>query len=154
MLSIEQNYNFLQKFSNHWLSLQNNSKKINMSKLIQIQEAVTKVKSGMTLMIGGFLTVGGPNRLIDALMETDVKDLTLIANDTAYADKGLGKLITARKVKKVITSHIGTNMLRASSTTTANWKLSSSPGNANRTDSLRRCGTGGCAYTYRSGDYG
>lgn len=80
-----------------------------MSKLIQIQEAVTKVNSGMTLMIGGFLTVGGPNRLIDALMETDVKDLTLIVNDTAYADKGLGKLITARKVKKVITSHIGTN---------------------------------------------
>lgn len=80
-----------------------------MSKLIQIQEAVTKIQSGMTVMVGGFLTVGGPNRLLEALLETDVKDLTLIANDTAYADKGMGKLITARKIRRVITSHIGTN---------------------------------------------
>ena len=70
-----------------------------MSKLIQIQEAVTKIQSGMTVMVGGFLTVGGPNRLLEALLETDVKDLTLIANDTAYADKGMGKLITARKIR-------------------------------------------------------
>ncbi len=61
-------------------------------------------------MVGGFLTVGGPNRLMEALVETEVKDLTLIVNDTAFEDKGLGKLITACKVSKVITSHIGTNV--------------------------------------------
>ena len=117
-----------------------------MSKLIQIQEAVTKVNSGMTLMIGGFLTVGGPNRLIDALMETDVKDLTLIANDTAYADKGLGKLITARKVKKVITSHIGTNTSTGQQYHNGELEVEFVPQNANRTDSLRRCGTGVCLH--------
>ena len=81
-----------------------------MNKLIPLQDAVSKIKSGMTVMIGGFLTVGGPNLLLDAVLETDVTDLTIIANDTAYADKGFGKLIAARKVTKVITSHIGTNI--------------------------------------------
>ena len=70
-----------------------------MSKQISIKEAVAQIKSGMTLMIGGFLSVGGPNRILDALLETDVKDLTLICNDTAFTDKGLGKLIVAKKVK-------------------------------------------------------
>lgn len=80
-----------------------------MSKQISIKEAVSQVKSGMTVMVGGFLAVGGPNKIIDALMETDVKDLTLICNDTTYVDRGLGKLIVAKKVKKVYVSHIGTN---------------------------------------------
>lgn len=74
-----------------------------------MKEAVALVKDGMTVMMGGFLAVGGPNKFVDALMETDVKDLTIIANDTTYPDRGLGKLVVAGKVKKVIASHIGTN---------------------------------------------
>lgn len=80
-----------------------------MSKFITVEEAVSKIKSGMTLMIGGFLANGTPNRIVEALSKTDVKDLTIIANDTAYPDKGIGLLITNKQVKKVIASHIGTN---------------------------------------------
>lgn len=80
-----------------------------MKKLIQVQEAVSKIQDGMTLMIGGFLGVGTPESLVDALVEKNVKDLTIIANDTAFIDKGLGKLVANNQVKKVITSHIGTN---------------------------------------------
>jgi acetate CoA/acetoacetate CoA-transferase alpha subunit len=80
-----------------------------MNKIISINEAVAKIKDGMTLMIGGFLSVGTANNMIDHLVESGVKNLTIICNDTAFADKGLGKLIANRQVKKVITSHIGTN---------------------------------------------
>lgn len=80
-----------------------------MEKLVTISEVTAKIKDGMTIMIGGFLAVGTPNKIIDALVASGVKDLTIICNDTAFPDKGLGKLITNRQVKKVITSHIGTN---------------------------------------------
>lgn len=80
-----------------------------MSKLISVQEAVDKIEDGATLMIGGFLAVGSPNRIIDALVEKNVKDLTIIANDTSFVDKGIGKLIANKQVKKVLASHIGTN---------------------------------------------
>lgn len=80
-----------------------------MDKFITVDEAVAKIKSGMTLMIGGFLAAGTPNKIVEALSKTDIKDLTIIANDTAYPDKGIGLLITNKQVKKVIASHIGTN---------------------------------------------
>jgi len=80
-----------------------------MEKVITIAEAVSKIEDGMTLMIGGFLSAGSPNRLIDALVEKNTQQLTIICNDTAFPDKGLGKLIANKQVKKVITSHIGTN---------------------------------------------
>ncbi|KAF5036768.1 Butyrate--acetoacetate CoA-transferase subunit A [anaerobic digester metagenome] len=80
-----------------------------MDKLISLQDAASKVKSGMTIMVGGFLTNGGPNKIMDIIAESDVKDLTIICNDAAYPDKGLGKLIANRKVKKIITSYIGSN---------------------------------------------
>lgn len=79
------------------------------SKIISIPEAVSFVKDGMTVMIGGFLAVGSPNKLISALVESGVKNLTIIANDTAFPDKGLGQLVVNKQVKKVIVSHIGTN---------------------------------------------
>jgi len=80
-----------------------------MDKLISLQDAASKVKSGMTIMVGGFLTNGGPNKIMDIIAESDVKDLTIICNDAAYPDKGLGKLIANRKVKKIVTSYIGSN---------------------------------------------
>lgn len=80
-----------------------------MNKVISIEEAVSHIKDGMTIMIGGFLGCGSPHRLIDALVEKGVKDLTLICNDTGFPDKGSGKLIVNRQIKKLIASHIGTN---------------------------------------------
>ena len=80
-----------------------------MNKIISLDEAVSYIEDGMTLMIGGFLACGTPERLIDKLVEKGVKDLTLIANDTSFVDKGIGKLVASKQFKKVIVSHIGTN---------------------------------------------
>ena len=78
-------------------------------KFITIQEAISKIKDGMTLMFGGFLGNGSAANIISELLKTDIKNLTIIANDTAFPDKGVGQLIAANKVKKAICSHIGTN---------------------------------------------
>lgn len=80
-----------------------------MNKLISIDEAIAKIQDGMTIMIGGFLAVGTPEAIIDALVKKGVKNLTIIANDTGFPDKGIGKLIVNKQVKKTIASHIGTN---------------------------------------------
>ena len=80
-----------------------------MSKFISIEETVSKVKDGMTIMVGGFLANGTPNKIVDALAKSGVKNLTLICNDTAYPDKGVGQLIANKQVKKLFVSHIGTN---------------------------------------------
>jgi len=80
-----------------------------MNKIKDINEVVEHIKDGMTLMIGGFMATGTPEGLIDAILEKGVKDLTIIANDTGLIDKGIGKLVINKRVKKVIASHIGLN---------------------------------------------
>lgn len=79
------------------------------SKVITIDDAMKHFYDGMTLMIGGFGGVGNPPTLIDAILHKGIKDITMIANDTAFPDIGLGRLITHRRVKRVIASHIGSN---------------------------------------------
>jgi len=80
-----------------------------MANVITRQAAAAMVKDGMTLMIGGFLAVGTPETIVDALVAQGTKNLTAITNDTAFPDKGIGKLIVNRQLKKAIVSHIGTN---------------------------------------------
>ncbi len=80
-----------------------------MNKTIDIQKAVDMIKDGDTIMIGGFLAVGAPLKLIDAMVKKGLKDLTLITNDSAFIDKGVGKMIVNKQIKKIIASHIGTN---------------------------------------------
>ena len=80
-----------------------------MQKLSTVEEAIAKIENGMIVMIGGFLGVGTPEILIDAIVEKGIKDLTIICNDTSFPEQGIGKLIVSKQVKKVITSHIGTN---------------------------------------------
>jgi len=82
---------------------------IKMNKVITMEEAVSQIKDGMTIMIGGFLAVGSPLKIIDALVAKNVRDLTIIANDTSFIDKGIGKLVVNGQVKKAIVTHIGTN---------------------------------------------
>ncbi|WET42078.1 acetate CoA-transferase subunit alpha [Citrobacter enshiensis] len=79
------------------------------TKLITLQDAAGFFRDGMTIMVGGFMGVGTPPRLVEALLESGVRDLTLIANDTAFVDTGIGPLIVNGRVSKVIASHIGTN---------------------------------------------
>jgi len=80
-----------------------------MRKIITVVEALEHIQDGCSIMVGGFLGVGTPEILIDAIVEKGVKDLTIIANDTGFIDKGVGKLVANKQVKKIITSHIGTN---------------------------------------------
>ena len=74
-----------------------------MNKLISLEEAVNLVRDGDTLMVGGFLAVGTPERLIDALIARGVKDLTLICNDTGFVDRGVGKMVVAKMFRKILT---------------------------------------------------
>ncbi len=67
------------------------------------------IPDGASVMVGGFMAVGTPERLIDEIVRQGKRDLTVIANDTAAPGRGIGKLISARSVRKVIASHIGLN---------------------------------------------
>ena len=80
-----------------------------IDKAISCSSAVEKIHDGAVLMIGGFLGVGTPDRIIDELVRQGKKNLTVIANDTARPGVGIGKLIDAGAVKKLIVTHIGTN---------------------------------------------
>ncbi|MBU3142637.1 acetate CoA-transferase subunit alpha [Clostridium sp. CF012] len=80
-----------------------------MNKVVSLDSVRPLLKDGMSIMIGGFLACGTPEKMIDLLIESNVKNLTIIANDTSYVDRGIGKLIVNGQVKKVIASHIGTN---------------------------------------------
>lgn len=72
-------------------------------------QAASKVKDGMTIMVGGFMTIGTPEALVDAVAESGVKDLTIICNDAGLPGKGVGKLIENGQVAKLVASHIGLN---------------------------------------------
>jgi acetate CoA/acetoacetate CoA-transferase alpha subunit len=77
-------------------------------KTVKVADAVAMIPDGATVMIGGFMGVGSPPRLIDELVRQRRSHLTIIANDTARPGVGIGKLITAGLVARAITSHIGT----------------------------------------------
>jgi acetate CoA/acetoacetate CoA-transferase alpha subunit len=80
-----------------------------MRNSLSSRAAAGLVPDGAVVMIGGFMGVGTPARLVDALVERNPKGLTVIANDTARPGVGIGKLIGAGCVERLITSHIGTN---------------------------------------------
>lgn len=78
-------------------------------KTLPISEAVAMIPDGARIMVGGFLSVGTSERLMDEIVNQGKRELTIIANDTARPGVGIGKLIDARLVRSVIVSHIGTN---------------------------------------------
>ncbi len=82
-----------------------------MKRAISPAEAAALIPDGATVMIGGFMGVGSPHRLIDAIVAAEKRNLTVIANDTAMPGVGVGKLISGGCVSRVIASHIGTNPL-------------------------------------------
>jgi acetate CoA/acetoacetate CoA-transferase alpha subunit len=75
----------------------------------QAEEAVAKIPNGASLLIGGFMAVGTPERIVDEIVRQGKRELTVIANDTAQPGFGIGKLIGARLVRRLIASHIGLN---------------------------------------------
>lgn len=80
-----------------------------MNKFIDRKALIELVKDNSVVAIGGFLAVGTPAAIIDLIVDAGIRDLTVIANDTAFQDKGIGKLVVNGQLRKVITSHIGTN---------------------------------------------
>jgi acetate CoA/acetoacetate CoA-transferase alpha subunit len=78
-------------------------------KTISIGEAVSMIPNGASLMIGGFMGVGTPERLVDEIVHQGKRDLSVIANDTAKPGTGIGKLVGAKLVRRAIVSHIGLN---------------------------------------------
>jgi acetate CoA/acetoacetate CoA-transferase alpha subunit len=80
-----------------------------VSKCITAEEAVELLQDGISLMFGGFGGIGTPDKLIDQILRKGVRDLTLIGNDAGFPDRGIGKLITSERVKRMLTTHIGSN---------------------------------------------
>lgn len=80
-----------------------------MKQAIKAAQAAELIPDGSTLLIGGFMGVGSPHRLIDAIVAQGTRDLTVVANDTAMPGRGIGKLVTAGALSRVVASHIGLN---------------------------------------------
>jgi acetate CoA/acetoacetate CoA-transferase alpha subunit len=78
-------------------------------KTVSLEQSVAMVPDGASLMIGGFMAVGTPERVVDEIVRQGKRDLTVIANDTAAPGTGIGKLVGAKLLRKAIVSHIGLN---------------------------------------------
>ncbi len=84
---------------------------MNYAKLMEWSEVGALFRNGMTIMYGGFMGVGTPPGLVRAICEADIRELTLIGNDTGCPIPGVAPLIEQRRVRRLIASHIGTNPL-------------------------------------------
>lgn len=82
-----------------------------VKKLISASDFVSKLHDGASIMVGGFMNIGTPVELIDEILKTEFKNLTIICNDAGLPGVGVGKLIEAGRVKKLIATHIGLNPL-------------------------------------------
>jgi acetate CoA/acetoacetate CoA-transferase alpha subunit len=80
-----------------------------MNKFISCMEAVEMIPNGASIMVGGFMGVGSPHRIIAEMVRQGRRDLTIIANDTGTPSFGIGQLVAARMIRKLIASHIGLN---------------------------------------------
>ncbi len=78
-------------------------------KVLPVEEAVALIPDGSTIMVGGFMGVGGPDRLLDELVRQKKAKLTVIANDASLPGKGIGKLVDGEQITRLIASHIGLN---------------------------------------------
>jgi acetate CoA/acetoacetate CoA-transferase alpha subunit len=78
-------------------------------KTTSVEQAAAMIPEGARVMIGGFMGVGTPERIVDALVARKTGNLTVIANDTAIPGVGIGKLVRAGLVRRAVVSHIGLN---------------------------------------------
>lgn len=80
-----------------------------MNKVISKDEVITYFHDGMTVMIGGFMGAGVPDEIVAMILDEGVKDITFISNDAAEKETGIGPLVVNKRIKKLITTHIGKN---------------------------------------------
>jgi acetate CoA/acetoacetate CoA-transferase alpha subunit len=78
-------------------------------KSVSAEEAVAMIPNGATVMVGGFMGVGTPERLVNELVRQNKSELTVICNDAGVPGKGVGKLFDATLVSTLTASHIGLN---------------------------------------------
>jgi acetate CoA/acetoacetate CoA-transferase alpha subunit len=78
-------------------------------KVVSVEDATAMIPNGATIMIGGFMGVGTPERLLDELVRQRKTELSIISNDAALPGRGIGKLCDAALVSTLTTSHIGLN---------------------------------------------
>lgn len=78
-------------------------------KPVPVEEAVAMIPNGASIMVGGFMGVGTPERLLDELVRQKKSGLSLISNDAAVPGKGVGKLFDGGQVTSMIGTHIGLN---------------------------------------------
>jgi acetate CoA/acetoacetate CoA-transferase alpha subunit len=76
---------------------------------VSIEQSVAMIPDGAILMIGGFMGIGTPERVVDEIVRQNKRNLTVVANDTAAPGRGIGKLVATKQVRKAIVSHIGLN---------------------------------------------
>jgi acetate CoA/acetoacetate CoA-transferase alpha subunit len=79
------------------------------NKIKSATEAVAGISDGASIMVGGFMACGTPEILIDALVDKNVKNLTIICNDAGVSGRGVGKLLSNGQIKTLIASHVGLN---------------------------------------------
>jgi acetate CoA/acetoacetate CoA-transferase alpha subunit len=78
-------------------------------KSVSVEEAVAMIPNGASVMVGGFMGVGTPERLLDELVRQKKSELTIVANDAVVPGRGIGKLFDASLVATLTASHIGLN---------------------------------------------
>ena len=76
---------------------------------VRVEEAVAMIPAGASIMVGGFMAVGTPERLLDEIVRQQTGRLSLISNDAAAPGKGVGKLFDAALVSSLTASHVGLN---------------------------------------------
>jgi 3-oxoacid CoA-transferase subunit A len=78
-------------------------------KVSNVSEALARIESGMTVMLGGFGLCGIPENCIAEMVQLGVDNLTCISNNAGVDDFGLGLLLQKRQIKKMISSYVGEN---------------------------------------------
>jgi 3-oxoacid CoA-transferase subunit A len=83
----------------------------NSKVMSSFMEAISDIKDGSTLVVGGFGLSGIPEKAIEALKEQGTKDLTVVSNNCGVDDWGLGLLLANRQIKKMVASYVGENKI-------------------------------------------
>src|SRR6201989_3434249 len=78
-------------------------------KVVSVEEAIAMIPAGASVMVGGFMGVGTPERLLNEVVRQKKSGLALISNDAAVPGKGVGKLFDATLVSRLTGTHIGLN---------------------------------------------
>ncbi len=78
------------------------------NKVVSVRQAMSCIRSGMSIAVGGFIGQGDPLTLIDHLKSLDVRDLTIYANDAGFHRRGIVELVRRGMVSKIVASHVGT----------------------------------------------